>query len=249
MKTLIVVPSYNRPYSIQQNTLFWLEQMNVDFKIFVYESQIKYYAQVTSKENLIGCKDGIHLCGKLNVAYNYAVDNNYGLIFKVDDDMRFSRDGIKRSDKNYKKIAPQICMDFINEATKLFEDKNIGLINVAKFGSYKWEKDKGFKKRHKEIASNYYIRTELMKNIHSELIIFDDLWVSLETKLAGLDIYQYFGAYEDAATHRNKGGLQSYDRELISRKSYEYAKKIYPKIEIEQNSKHNIFDISVKKYF
>jgi hypothetical protein len=243
MKTLIAVPTYNRPYTIVKSTLFWLEQMNIDFKIFVYKSQVKYYKQATSINNIVSCEDGIHLCGKLNAVYKYAVANNYDLVFKVDDDMKFSREGVKKTE------AAKICTEFIQEASELFKNKNVGLINVSKYGSYRWSEKKEFKIRRKEISGNYYIRTELLKNLHTDLILFDDLWVSVETKLAGLDIYSYFGAFEDAETHKNKGGMQSYNRDKLSRQSYEYAKNIYPKIEILENPKHNLFDISVKKYF
>jgi hypothetical protein len=243
MKTLIAVPSYNRPYDIDKKTLYWLKDMKYDWKVFIYQSQARYYSDSVGIDNLIPCNDGIHLCGKIAHIYEYAKYHKYDAVFKVDDDMRFSSDGVDKKD------AAKVCSKFLEEANELFKNPDVGLINVSKYGSYKWSDKQGFKKRKKEIASNYYIRTELLKNIHSKLILFDDLWVSLETKLAGKDIYQYFGAFEDAATHKNKGGLQSYDREKISRQSYEYAKTIYPKIEILENPKHNLFDISVKKYF
>jgi hypothetical protein len=242
MKTLIAIPSYNRPYEIEKRTLYWVRQMNYHWAVFVYESQAKYYRQITGRNHIVTCEDGLGLVGKMKKVHEYAELNNYDLVLKIDDDMKFSRDGAKKTD------AAQVCTDYLDEVIPLFNEE-VGLINVAKPMSYRYGPKEGFKIRKSPIYGNYLVRTSLMKNLRAELLLFDDLWVSVETKLAGLKILQYMGAYEDAITHKNAGGLQSYDRDELGRRSYEYAKTIYPKIEILKDSKHKKFDISVKNYF
>jgi hypothetical protein len=174
--------------------------------------------------------------------YKYAIENEYDLVLKVDDDMRFMRDGAKKND------AAQVCDDYIKEVLPVFNE-DVGIVSVSKPMNYRYGSKTGYKERKLPIYGNYFCKTHLLKNLVPELLMFDDLWISVEARLNNERIIQYLGAYEDAITHKNKGGLQSYDRDELGRKSYEYAKTIYPKIEILENSKHKKFDISVKNYF
>ena len=243
MKVLLAIPSHNRPYDIEKRVLYWLRNIDVDYKIFIEKDQEMYYVQTCGVENLVLTPNGSGLMGQVVEIGKYAKNNKYDLVLKMDDDMRFTKD------KNKKPDTFKVINKYISDAVNKFQSDNVGMITVSKPMEYRYSDKKGFVIRKKPVYGNYFVRTEYLLRLKPELLLFDDLWISIEVKQDNKQTLTYIGAYEDAITHKNGGGLQTYDRDLLGRQSYEQAKKVYPKIQELKNSKHKKFDICVKNYF
>ena len=243
MKILLAIPSHNRPYDIEKKVMYWIKDVKVDWKVFCEENQAMYYEQSVGKDNLVTTPDGSGLMGQIVEIGKYAKENEYSLVLKMDDDMRFTADKIKKHE------TPIVISKYLKLVAKEFENPDVGMITVSKPMEYRYGNKEGFKKRRKPVYGNYIVRTEYLLKLRKELLLFDDLWISIEVKQDGKQMLTYQGAYEDAITHKNAGGLQSYDRDQLGRDAYEIAKEYYPLIEELQDSKHKKFDISVKNYF
>lgn len=243
MKLLLAIPSHNRPYDIQKKVMYWVNDVDVDWKVFCEEDQSMYYEQSVGKDNLVLTPNGSGLMGQIVEIGKYANDNGYDLVLKMDDDMRFTADKIKKHE------TPIVIKKYLKLVQREFENPNVGIVTVSKPMEYRYGPKQGFKNRKKPVYGNYIVRTEYLLKLRKELLLFDDLWISIEVKLDNKKMLTYQGAYEDAITHKNEGGLQSYDRDQLGRQSYEIAKEYYPLIEELQDSKHKKFDISVKNYF
>ena len=248
MKTLLAIPSYNRPYKLKNEVLYWLESYKYDWKMFVEPSQYMYYAQSVPKDKLIKTRDNNFICGQMVDIGFYAKNQGYEFVFKVDDDMCFTKRKAKKPSHG------GIASKYVLEAEDFF-NKNLkcGLISVSKAMTYLYYKKKElFVKINKPIASNYFIRTDdLNKLIKREYLIFDDLIVSFGTKVLGKELYRYMGAYESGKTHSNVGGLQTFDRESLSKNSYWAIKKDYPLLKgvPAKDTKNNCFDVCSDRYF
>jgi len=244
MKVLIAIPSHNRPYDIEKKLGYWLPYMMYDYKIFVEENQEMYYSQSIGSTHLVLTPNGSGLIGQLIEIGKYAESHGYDLVLKMDDDMRFTKD------KSPKDETSLVVSEYIKSAIDLFTSRqDVAITNVVKPATYRYSNKEGWKIRQKPIYGNYMIRTEMFKCLTHEMLLFDDLVFSIEARKQGKMIYQYYGAYEDAITHKNAGGLQSYDRDQLSRKAFEYLKTKYPLLKEMPNNKNGVFDIDVSQYF
>ena len=100
MKTLIAIPSYNRPYQILKRTGCWLKDITkFDYKVFVEPSESIYYSQSIGEENIVETSDNCGIYGQLISIGKYAIENGYDLVTKIDDDTYYT------DDKNKKKNA------------------------------------------------------------------------------------------------------------------------------------------------
>jgi hypothetical protein len=244
MKVLLAVPSYNRPYDIEKRTSFWLKKLEgIDWRVFVEPKEMIYYSQTIPESNIVETHNQNNLMGQIVDIYNYALNNGYDIVMKCDDDMMFKEKGVKKNEvhKTIEKHLPIIIEQFK-------KDSKLGSVNISKPMPYLYNKKYVFKNSMKPIYGNWITRTEILASLDKSLILFDDLYLSIETKLKGYDINVYYGCYEDAIGEKNEGGLQSLDRKSISVDSYKIAKKIYPKIKEWSNSKSKNFDIDVTEY-
>jgi hypothetical protein len=243
MKVLIAIPSHQRPYDIEKRTGFWLKALKkTDWKVFVESDQIKYYEQIIPKSNLISTPVGSGLIGQLIEIGNYASKNNYDLVMKMDDDMRLTKTGLKKEN----------TADFIEEMIEYMIsqfDSNTGAITAAKPMGYLHGDKKSIKLRNKPIFGNYLIRTGFFSCLKPEYLLFDDLVFSAQIKLNGMVIKTNFAAMEDSLTHKNKGGLQTIDRDLYSRKGFQAIIKDFPLMKELPDNKNNCFDIDASNYF
>ena len=242
MRLLLAIPSHNRAYSCMKK-LFWLKDFQYDWKIFCEQDQAMYYTQSVGESNIVETPNGSGLMGQIYHIGRYADQKNYDLVLKMDDDMRFHLDKGKKEDTH------NVVSDYCDKAIEQFKSESIGLITVSKYMEYRYGKREGFILRNRAVYGNYMTRTKYLLKMIPELLLFDDLWISIECQLDGKEILTYLEAYEDALTHTNAGGLQTYNRDEMSRQSFLIASDIYPLITELEKPKNNIFDISVKNYF
>ena len=245
IKILIAVPSHKRAYSINKSILFWLRDFGYDYKFFLDKSEALHYSTVLRKDEIVLVKDKSYLCGKLNSVGLYAKKHGYNVVLKLDDEMHFKKIGSKKGD------VKETVLSVIKDVIKEFEsDKDLGLVNVVKFNAYLRNKEgPKFRIRKKEIFGNYFVVPDLLLRLKQEWKIFDDLLISVNAKLNNYVIKCYYGAYECALTHTNKGGIQSFDRDLLSKNAYEEIKKDFPLVNLTHDKRHNKLDLDVSSYF
>jgi len=245
MKLLIAIPSHNRPYDIQKRCLFWLKEISwFDWKVFVEPSQMMYYSQVLPPDKLVSTIEGAGLNGQIRFIGRYAEENDYSHVFKVDDDMMFKKDGLKKDviwQETQKALS--LCIE------RMSFDRDIHCITFAKPLGYRYSPKSGFQLRKKPVYGNYLTKPSYLCNLNPDLKIMDDLFISIDIVQAGYRIETCNELYEDAISHKNAGGLQSVDRDLLGRKTFVAAKKLYPQVEEMVNTKNGSFDINVNAYF
>jgi len=244
MKILIAIPSYNRPYRIEKTTGHWIKEIkNADVRVFVCPSQYPYYIQTLPSEMVVkGAVQGIDsgYIDQLIQIREYAKENGYDAIWKVDDDMSFKKRGIKKHE-----IAKHTDLSILEICAKFKDDPEISAIGVSNVMDWLRSEKTGFKPRSNNFSGNYIIRTNLY-SIHNDLLLHDDLILYLELKVNGHGkILTYYGLHQDAALGTNEGGLQSFDRLNMSKECYRIMQsKYYPELRLKEvdpeKCKHDI---------
>lgn len=246
MKTLITVPSYNRPYVIEKRTGFWLKELKNDpFKIFVEPDQYLYYNQTFDSENLVETNNNIGLYGQLIAIGEYGVKNGYDLITKIDDDTYFTNEKYK------KKGASKVFDLSMQEIKKRFEENpKLGVVGFTRGMDYFYGKGKGFKTRKKPIYGTCVARPEIFANLDPTFYTFADLFISVVCKQMGYEIETYYNCNENRLDFTNEGGLQSINRKEKSLLTIERALKKYPECKVIKDGLHGdkITDLDVSFY-
>ncbi len=243
MKTLIAVPSYNRPYDIEKTTLHWLKKLpdDIEWKIFVREEQEMYYSQVTKNTIPIVASSYRETVQSI---IDYANSNNYDLVYRVDDDMSF------KTKKHSKKIdAHKAFLSIYNDVKDAFEENpHLGAVSVSKPMPFLyWKNDHKFSKN-KIIYGNHIFRPKI-HSMPEKVELLDDIVLTLNCVNQGYVCWRYMGGYENAVAHKNAGGLQSVDRDDITRKTIVELQKLFPdnNVQFGTYKDSNKIDVDVKQ--
>ena len=245
-KTLIAVPSLGRAYDFMKHTGFWLQELqNTDYCIFIEPREELYYRQVLPYGNFVVTENEIGLKGQIKAIQSYAKSKQYKYVMKCDDDMWFLR---KQMGKKKTAITLEDALDEIE--SEMDKDEWIGGVTITKAAGYirNPEHKLWLYKKDKPFYSNSISRTELFQ-VPEEADIFIDLCLSLECVTKGFKTKTYGKCYESCFTFKNKGGFQSYDRDALSRKTFEKLKNVYPLLEERKETKNPCFDLDVSAYF
>ena len=234
MKVLIAVPTYKRPYVLKKRVLYWLNEITeADVKVFCCKSEQIYYEQVCGGMTEVGAtqsgSDG--LIKQLMFIQKYAVDNGYDIVWKVDDKMRFKKQGVKMHDSS----------TYINKLIKTVKqrfkkNKDLDLVTVCKPLDYRYSKEKtGFKKRNTVCAGNYFVRSKRMM-FNKNVFALDELQLYLHLTSTGTKTMETcFDMYMDNPMGQFQGGLQFFDRLKLSQETYKYLVKQYPLLKLKEN--------------
>lgn len=246
MKILLVIPSYNRPYIIDKYSLFWLKKCKFDWKIFVEPQQFKYYKQIAGPENLVQTENDCYKSGQLNMASEYAKANNYDLMFLIDDDMWFLKNGIKKSD------AHLAVNDYLQQIVYAFESQpNLGIVSIGSYLQHKFVKegDANFKSKNKDCCGAMVVRTELV-SYPDDVNHYTDLYLQLNSLSKGYYSYIYNSIYQNTPdnSYGLEGGFQSFNRRLLCLSSFESIKKYYPEVKERTETKNPFLDIDISWY-
>lgn len=244
-KTLIAIPSYNRPYEVEKKIGYWIKDIkNADIKVFVDPNQYMYYNQVIPSEMLVeGAEQGSEsgYISQMIFLQNYAKENGYEYILRCDDDMVFKANGYKKHE-----FAGLIDNSILEIEQRFDENKDLSAVSYCLPMEWLHSEKKGFKHRKKNFSGNCYIRTERW-HFRKDLYLHDDLFTWLELQIRGYGYTEtYFGLYQDAFLGKNNGGLQSFDRLKMSKECYKRSLKYYPKLTLkseegnEDKIKHDI---------
>jgi hypothetical protein len=242
MKILVAIPSYNRPYEIENKCGYWLKQLkNIEWKVFVREDQFLYYEQVIPEENLVSI-DVNSYRETINAIGEYARDHNYDLVHRIDDDMSFKKMGLSK-----KVNASEVYKQIYHDVPAQFEQNtNLYGVSVSKPMTHIREREKVWIKRNKCLYGNQWLRPSIMY-LPEGIELFDDVFMTLKILQEGKETLTYAGAYEDSVVHKNAGGLQSIDRNKISRETIKEFQKYFPEVkEGNYKGKSEIVDIDLK---
>ena len=242
MKVLVAIPSYKRPYVIEKTTGFWLKELvDIDWKIFIREEEHMYYAQIFDNKHL-EVIDVNSYRETINAIGEYAVKNGYDLVHRIDDDMSFKKLGMSK-----KANCAKVYTDLHNEIKEQFIlDENLYGVSIGKAIFHIMNKDKKWARENKSLYGNQWLRSGIM-NLPKGIELFDDVFMTLEILKMNKKTLTYCGAYEDAMVLKNAGGLQTINRNKLSRETIIEMQKIHPQV-IEGNYKGNedIVDIDLK---
>lgn len=242
MKVLVAIPSYNRPYTIEKRTGFWVKKLkDIDYKVFVRSDQYLYYNQVFDSKHLVEINVNSYR-ETINAIRDYAMVNGYDLIHKFDDDMSFKRLGMaKKSDAHH--VYKQLYADVVN---CFMQDPDLYGVSVAKPMNHIRNKDTQFTRHNKCLYGNMWLRPEIMY-MPKGIELLDDVWNTLNILKIGKKTASYTLAYEDAELLKNDGGLQSIDRNKATRNTIEVMATYFDNVRVgsyKGNSK--ILDVDLK---
>lgn len=206
-KILIATGSYNRPYEFEKHTLFWLKQLtHYHYVVSVEPQQKVHYSMMVPPKNLITSSTGCYLCGQLMRLKQYAKENGFKYVLKVDDDTWFTdRDNTKKAD------SAIVIERHLDELLPVLErNPDIGVVGFLNMRDVLYNKDRRrFVRANRCLISSYLIDVDCWDYPH-KIWGFDDDWVAMHVPRhfkREIAIYGRMGFNYKYET--NKGGLQS----------------------------------------
>lgn len=252
VKILIAVPSWNRPYEIENDTGFWLKQLSseIDWIVCVEPSQHAYYAQGIPRTHLITSKDSCGIAGQCNRILGYAKENGFTHIWRVDDDSFFKERATKK--KETAKVVEKHCQILTEFLSKYNE---IGGIAFTRPRTIMFNKDgQKFGGGGALLCGSSVYQIEGMEEIPKEVEEFDDLYLTIlvneRMKLKTVR-YMNLALCAKGVTTNNAGGMNTHgldERDKRARRSFEEIKKVFPKVEEWKDTKHPHFDMKIDAY-
>lgn len=215
MKLLIAVPSKKRPEVFSAYTKPFIDKFNCD-KILVLEKEDADDYDFDNK--LILDKSNQGLSYSLKAVKKYAQENNYDLIFKIDDDV---------------KTIGTVWED-IGQLIKPFEQFiSLGAITFPyKFQFYD-KSEKLFTHTNKRLQTCYIIRTSCYAIDQKTSNLFEDFYNFMMLRKQGY--FTLFCARHDIdckPVGKGKGGIQCFDRKQLAIEAIKEFKSIDPTIEV-----------------
>lgn len=239
MKLLIAIPSKGRSNTIFKRTLRWAPRLGYDVKVFVEPQEIEQYregARLANQDNRtaitdehfvdIGKNDGGLIHAKKFIK-DYAIENKYDLVFRLDDDiLRFSSRGRNKPDD----------LMIIEFSTM------VGKCRVT-FGKYPDVAGIGFGYRNElwepkewaginmRLQTCYIIKPEYIAEGFGS---FDDFADYLNIRKHNKVTLRYgFLGIDAADVGKEKGGLQMFDREELANNDIIKLKELHPSLEFK----------------
>lgn len=246
MKILIAVPSKNRVQGLKKNTLSWLKHSKYDWKVFVEPQDETSYAEVVDKNKTVVLDQNDQGLGYAKKAIKaYAEDNNYDLIFKVDDDITAWRNIANRGKKGSKTRHPTTKEEYAEIFDKIISDSleifnrypEMGGVSLP-YGNQMLAVKK-WTHLNARLQTAYITRTELfIPETGGRYHVFEDfatyMWIrkkgfkTLRYGLTGIDCEQ---------VGSNAGGHQDFDRLAEAKREAEELRKIYPALQFKEVDK------------
>lgn len=236
MRTLIAVPSKNRVETLRKNALAWVPLVGIDYIVFVEPQDFGNYLEVVDSHHLLCLeKNDMGLGYVKNFIKQYATENGYELIFKVDDDTkgftdyRISAKSPEESAKNVKKFLA------------LFEEQvwhHQEIKAVAFPYSFHMFDEFDFKPT-KKVQSTYMVRTEWLCVQGKEFSVFEDFAVGLNIVVNNGFVMKYgkSGQMVGVPVGEGTGGLQDFDRTALVEKEAAMLREIYPPLRFNKVNK------------
>jgi hypothetical protein len=217
-KCLILVPTKGRPQNMQKFTLPLLDKIGLDYKLIIEGNELdSYLAQGVNIDNVVVLQEyNKGICYSLKAGATYALENNYNLVFKIDDDI--------------KGFGGEISED-IQKLIDIIDDDIKAVAFPYKFEFYSIDK--------KRLFSHYNKRTQTCYIIDANYFLGEQ-YDSLE------DFYKFYKIINDnkktifcckyaidcVPVGTNAGGFQSFDRRKLHYTDAIKMKTVDPSVKI-----------------
>ena len=241
MKLLIAIPSKGRADTIFKRTMRWAPRLGYDVKVFVEPQEIASYRTLAEDGNYknrtaitddsfvdIGKNDG-GISYVMSFIKQYAVDNGYDLVFKMDDDvMRFTGRG---------KSKPDDLM--IIEFSAM-----VGKCRVT-FGKYPDVAAIGFPYRNElfelkqwvginmRLQTCYIVRTEMMHSLGVNMMEDFAQYVYIRTQNKNTLRYGLLGI-DAADVGKTAGGMQMFNQKELAEETCKRLKELHPAMQFKK---------------
>lgn len=214
MKCLVCIPSKGRPGNIAKYTIPFMQRLQLDYKIFVepqdYISYSKYCNVIQHDTNNIG------LGGALVSCKNYAKQNGYDVIFKIDDDVH----SVGEIENDLDKIA------------KAMSIPQVAAISFPYDFEFYAKTSKMFTRENKRIQTAYFIKTDKYRP-SADVSTFEDFFQFMQIILNGeKTLFCSKHLIKCAPVGGGKGGLQMFDRAELALKEIQIFKALDSTIEV-----------------
>lgn len=244
MKILIAIPSKNRVETLAKCALPWVVMLDevadlsdeIVWKVFVEPQDIEKYNTIIAMDKLVNIQDNNRGLGYAkNFIKNYAIENGYDLILKLDDDVKgFTkmRAGFKTPTEASENFA-FLC----NKIVPIFQDyANLGAVAFP-YNNELYELGSTFEKT-KRLQTTYFIRPELFA-VDPAINVFEDFATGLNVLVKNKVLlkYKWAGQVLGVKVGGGTGGHQAYDRKEQAYKEIELLRKIYPPLKFRKVDK------------
>lgn len=233
MKILFAVPSKNRAEILKKYTYQWLSLIHFDWKIFVEPQDMNKYSEFDNVISLPENNKGLGYSKKF--IKEYAIQNGYDLIFKIDDDIKCFTDFRKRTSPEE---TAKLLEWFIEN--KVFENfyRHPILGAIAFPYSFHMFKNDTWKPA-KKLQTAYICRTEFLTNDKYDFTVFEDFAVALDILVKGKKVMKYglIGIELGVQVGGGTGGLQDFSRKELAEKDAENLRKMYPPLALKKVEK------------
>lgn len=208
MRILAAIPSKGRPENITKNILPFLETLKIDYAIFVEPQDEEKYNFNNVK---VIPEDNMGLGYVLCEVKKYALENNYDLIFKIDDDVK----GVGEIGKDLQKIL------------KALEIPKVAAVCFPYEFEFYAKTKKLFTRINKRIQTCYIIKTSIF-NPSVKVSTFEDFYQFLNIRNKGMDTL-YCSRHLIKLSKMvgdGEGGLQDFNRKEMAKKEIQIFKGI-----------------------
>ncbi len=232
MKTLIAIPSKGRAAIFAKNALPWLLESQLDWKVFLEKQDVELY-NLPSQKVAVLPESNLGLGYSKEIIKQYAVENGYDAIFKVDDDVKAWTDFRKVLKP---KESAAFFQKMLSEMEKMLEEKEL----LAGFGfPYSFQMFEKFSyKKTKRVQTAFLFRT---KDFHADrsVDVFEDFAASLWPIVNGKLVLTCgkMGISMGVPVGGGTGGHQSFKRnEERAMNCCDAMRKIYPALKLKRVS-------------
>lgn len=230
-KLLVAIPSKNRVSTLEKYTWTWAKTLKFDVRVFVEPQDYESYLAIIPEANLVKISDNNRGLGFVKKEMqNYAKENGYDVVFKLDDDttgMVWKR----------KKMDTESIEKILAELNQQFDvQKHIGAIAFPY--SFQMFDIETTMTRAKKVQSSYLVRTELLCTEY-EFSVFEDFSVALNAIAKGFTVAKFnlMGQVQGVPVGGGTGGIQDFDRSELALKEAELLRKIYPPLSFRKVDK------------
>lgn len=227
MKTLIAIPSKARSETLAKYSLAWLHLLpdTIPWRVFIEPQDVAEYDAVLTPDQYVVLPENNQGLGysKEHIK-QYAIDNFYDVVFKMDDDVRGFTDFRRRTTPEE---TAKLLAHLIPQWGQMFEVfPTLGAIAFPYrnelYDRTEWE-------RTKRLQTAYLIRVSCM-HADRRVSTFEDFAAGLYALTRGYFLQKYglVGLDLGVKVGGGTGGLQKFNRKELALKELDRLREIYP---------------------
>jgi len=252
MKLLIAIPSKSRPYQIAKDTVRWLKDLkSYTWKVFVEPDELIHYELTCGEENCIDIGENNKGLGYVTrFIGQYAINNQYDLVFFLNDDMpHFISKKIGKGKSGYTvEVVNMLLEDIIPDISK---DSKIGAVRITGAMNHIYEMNgKQRKYTHKGVPlyHAWIVRPKYLAKLKDRFTHNNDTIVWLYIHKDNCYTLNYGLAAVSYKDGKNSGGLQMFDRNQLTKDTFNELIKEFPDIKLQSIDRWYKYDINIDAY-